>query len=350
MFIMSNPIKPRIVGSPLALLLKPSYQSMYFSSSFFQKYSTKKSVTQIIEPTLDDIDVKDAVLLLQNEFQLRQKLTQLNQSVISSYLYENFIFWLHAYAREFGSFCEDYFTGSMSLNELCKSFIRFCFHKGISLDPTLTLASFKRHNELADNAIKKEVDKLIPKDEVQILGFGLDEGHFEQDIVKYLLFSKKAKRVNLFGFDPYAKKNPAIRYLSEDELRSGMFNFDLIIARWVLHHVEMRYRWSTFVDCMLSCRSGAKVYIVEHGYWENISPFNRKLSHLLNGTFDVIANIGLRPNYFLNSAHIGDNFFIEYLEPKDITNITAQINSEANIYHIGASLPNQTIIEVKIKK
>ena len=344
-------IRPHAIQKSLTFFFsKADYQSARPNPLLFRQHSTKTRFFQVIQAA-GGSDLRTMTALLQNEHQLKLTLDQINQGVLNSYLHENFIFWLNAYAKQAGSACASYLTGNMSLNAICKDFIRFCFDNEIYLDPTRTLEAFKKHNELSDNAVRKELAQLTPRQEINLLGFGLDEGHYEQSIAEYLLFSGKAKKVNLFGFDPYAKRNPDIRYLSVNELSSGERSFDLIIARWVLHHVEMKSRWSTFVKCINSCHPGAEVLIVEHGYLEDVSLLDRKLSALLNATFDVVANIGLRPGYFINNKNVGDDFFIEYLEPKDFSIISDQVSVNLGIktYDVGPDFPNQTICKMKIK-
>lgn len=344
-------MRPHAIQKPLTFFFsKTAHKPMRPNLSVFRQHSTTTRFFQVIQAA-GCSDLRAMTALLQNERQLKETLDKINQGVLRSYLHENFIFWLNAYAKQAGSSCASYLAGNMSLNAICKDFIRYCFDNKIYLDPTRTLDAFKKHNELSDNAVRRELEQLTPRQEVSLLGFGLDEGHYEQSIAEYLLSSGKAEKVNLFGFDPYAKRNPDIRYLSANELSSGERSFDLIIARWVLHHVEMKSRWSTFVNCINRCHPGAEVLIVEHGYLEDVSLLDRKLSALLNATFDVVANIGLRPGYFLNAKNIGDDFFIEYLEPKDFSTISAQVSVNLGIkmYDVGPDFPNQTICKMNIK-
>ncbi|MBP9727638.1 MAG: class I SAM-dependent methyltransferase [Gammaproteobacteria bacterium] len=344
-------MKPHVIQKPLTFLFsKPQYKPAHLTPSLFRQHSTTTRFFQVIQAA-GGSNLRAMTALLQNEHQLKEALDKINQGVLSSYLHENFIFWLNAYAKQAGSFCAGYLAGNVSLNTVCKDFIRFCFDNNIYLDPTRTLASFKKHNELSDNAVRRELEQLTPRQEINLLGFGLDGGHYEQSIAAYLLSSGKAGKVNLFGFDPYAKRNPDIRYLSANELSSSDRSFDLIVARWVLHHVEMKSRWSTFVDCINRCHPGAEVLIVEHGYLDEVSLLDRKLSALLNATFDVVANIGLRPGYFLSTPNVGDDFFIEYLEPKDFSAISAQVSVKygVKIYDVGPDFPNQTICKMSVK-
>jgi len=233
---------------------------------------------------------------------------------------------------------------------LSGDFIRFCFSKNIFLDQNETLQSFSNHNLLSHEACKKELDSISKKNEINILGFGLDEGTYEKEIRQYLLSNNITERVNLYGFDPYAKKNPEIDYLTQGQIENGEAPlFDLITVRWVLHHVALQERWGDFINCINRCGPGGVVLVVEHGFLKKPSCFSKKekkFYNLLNATFDIVANIGLRPYYFTSTyPNIGENFFIYYLEPEDFSAINQKlsIHTEQIIYDVGPSFPNQTI-------
>jgi len=326
-------------------------KSFLTSSLSTSKPYSASSFLRSIRVACNSYDPRGVSVLLKNKTQLDEVLGELNQGIIGPYLHENFIFWLNAYARQEADFCTNYLMGSLPLNALCRDFIRFCFDRKIYLDPAETLASFAKHNEFSDKAVRNELEKITPKSEINLLGFGLDDGHYEQQLAHYLVASGKAKTVNVLGFDPYANRNPAIYYLSADELSSDKWEFDLVVVRWVLHHVEMQYRWSSLINCINRCKPGAEVLIVEHGFLAEATPFDRRVGALLNAIFDIVANIGLRPGYFLNAKRLGDDFFIHYLEPKDFSEIGSHVsvNMGLKIYDVGPTFPNQTICKMTIK-
>lgn len=344
-------IKPCIKHNSLPYIYTNLFSSVKpVNTEYFKKYSTNTHFFETIRQSGAN-DLKSMVELLKNEHQLKKTLDTINQGNINSYLHENFIFWLNAYAISDSSEYINYLSGRASLNSVCQDFIRFCFRNNIHLDPAKTLDAFKKHNELSDAAVKTELENIKPQHKINLLGFGLDEGIYEKQISDHLISSGKAKKVDIFGFDPYAKKSVGIQYLSESDLSSSERSFDLVVARWVLHHVELKKRWSTFINCINSCHSGANVLIIEHGYLDAVSEIDRRFNGLLNATFDVVANIGLRPRYFLNSHDIGDDFFIQYLEPSDFDGIKSKISMSAGMsfYDVGPHFPNQTIFKISIK-
>ncbi|MGC1183194.1 hypothetical protein [Legionella sp.] len=274
-----------------------------------------------------------------------------------NYAIEHFIHWLSRYANEQPRYLENYFASKTrpNLSPVCQDFINFCFRHKISLDADRTLQSFSQHNQLLDRAIKKWIENTKRKDEITILGFGLDEGGYEKTIANFLMDREFAKTVSLYGFDPYASKTEGIRYLTPEELSCGMLpKFDLIIARWVLHHVALQHRWESLIQCINQCNHDSMVLIVEHGVLkEGHTLFDKKLYYLLNALFDIVANIGLRPRYFTNSApNLGADFFIDYLEPQDFVAIQKRLSVRTTqcIDEVGPGFPNQTINCMSITK
>lgn len=287
---------------------------------------------------------------LTNINKLQAALQQINHSKIGNYLYENFIFWLSRYLQEKNpqQYLRYYFSSEKNLNFIGNNFINYCFNNKIKLDPQKTLKSFEIHNELSDNAIKKELLKLTSKLHINLLGFGLDDGIYEKELANFLVLHNIGNKVTIYGMDPYAKKGCDIQYISPEQLNRSSIKFDVIIARWSLHHVKLDNRWSDLSDCINRCNPDASIICIEHGFLQNIHfPAEKKLYELLNALFDIIANIGLRPAYFTETApFFGEHFFIQYLEPKDFISICE--NSSAyiisrNIYEVGPSFPNQTI-------
>ena len=287
---------------------------------------------------------------LTNLNKLEAALQQINHSKIGNYLYEKFILWLNRYLQEIKTqqYLRYYFSSEKNLNFICNNFIDYCFFHKIKLDPKKTLQSFKAHNQLSDNAVKNELLKITSKRYINLLGFGLDDGIYEKELANFLVLHNVCNKVTIYGMDPYAIKSNDIQYLTPTQLSMDSLKFDIIIARWSLHHVKLDNRWSDLSHCISRCNSDASIIFIEHGLLHNTHfPAEKKLYELLNALFDIIANIGLRPTYFTETApSFGEHFFIHYLEPNDFISIfknySAHIISR-NIYDVGPNFPNQTI-------
>lgn len=287
---------------------------------------------------------------LTNTNKLDAALQQINHSKIGNYLYEKYIFWLSCYLQEIKTqqYLQSYFSSENSLNFICNNFINYCFKHKITLDPKKTLQSFSAHNELSDNAVKKELLKITKKSHINLLGFGLDDGIYEKELANFLVLHKICNKVTIFGMDPYAKKGSGIQYLTPKQLNIDFVRFDIIIARWSLHHVKLENRWFDLSNCISQCNPDSSITFIEHGFIKNtLFIAEKKLYELLNALFDIIANIGLRPSYFTQTApQFGKHFFIHYLELSDFSSIlknSSQNINYQNIYDIGPNFPNQTI-------
>jgi hypothetical protein len=307
--------------------------------------------------TIEFFNKKKAIIpaFIKNKHALRSTLHQLGVYTPSKYLHDHYCHWLSAYACQAQpTILKNYFIDKAGLNSVCQDFIKFCFNENITLDKEKTLQAFEPHDAVSDSAVKKELAKLECKNEINLLGFGLGNGYYEKSIAEHLLNQGLAKSVKIYGFDPFGEKTEGVEFLTKEQLIANkMPIFDIVIARWVLHHVALQDRWPDFINCINNAKPGTLVLIVEHGFLQDhFSNEDRKLYYLLNATFDIVANIGIRPHWFTSTApDIGANFFIHYLQPQDFAAIKngAAIQLTQNIYDIGPNFPNQTICAMKIK-
>ncbi len=306
-----------------------------------------KQFLKIIEKHINPQSSVTILDFFGNTEAVKTAFNQIDSKLADNYLYNYFILWLSYYVQKNRQCLQDYYSDKQDLAFICSNFINFCFKNKIILNAERTLQSFAAHNQLSDDAVKKELVPMVTKSNVNLLGFGLDEGSYEKELAQYLTMQGVSK-VTLYGMDPYAKKSTGIHYLTPCQLSvEPKLRFDLIIARWSLHHVALRSRWTDLSQCIKRCSSDARILFIEHGFLEeSVSPLERKLYIFLNATFDIIANIGLRPRYFTETApHLGKNFFIRYLDFNDfnkISNSARQIKSQ-KIYDVGPVFPNQTI-------
>ncbi|WP_218813813.1 class I SAM-dependent methyltransferase [Rickettsiella endosymbiont of Dermanyssus gallinae] len=316
-----------------------------YINNFFNGLSSSidlENIDSILEALIDIEPLKDAFY-------------KLDGTLADNYLYNYFISWLGHYAQTKKHTLLSFFLGKESLDFICLDFIKFCFYNKIIMDKEKTLNSFKAHNKLSDDAVKQHLMKIPRRKTVNLLGFGLDEGTYEKELAQFLIDNNLCQNVILYGLDPYANKSEAVHYLTPEQLFvQKNLNFDLIIARWSLHHVALQNRWKNLIQCINHCSSSAHILFVEHGtLHKKLSPNKEKLYELLNATFDIIANIGLRPNYLMQTESKTEaNFFIRYLTSKDYFTITNSISKPVlsqTIYDVGPHFPNQTIYSFCIK-
>jgi hypothetical protein len=290
---------------------------------------------------------------LKNQTLLSQTLQRLHSNVLGHYLHDNFVFWLSTYANAREKQIKDYMTGRIEASVLCSDFIEYCFTHNIKLDKDKTLQSFEEHDRISDIAVKNELKRLAPKPRMNLLGFGLGTGYYERNIRQHLLDVGVAKQVKIYGFDPYAEPASDITFLSQKDLaQDNCPRFDIVTVRWVLHHIEIKHRWHDFISSINKCNNKSLVLMVEHGYLANrFPPEQEKLYKFLTSTFDIVANIGIRPGIFTSTIPPGKNFYVDYLNPADFTSISKGLSLKHSraVYDVGPGFPNQTIYRLGIK-
>lgn len=182
----------------------------------------------------EKISSANAISILSSKQQLCKQLHDLNAYTSNNYLFDIFTDQLSTYTVKSTDKVKNYLAGQASLEQVSADFISFCFKNGLSMDKQLTLQSFAYHNSLSDKAVKDELKKLEPKQTINLLGFGLDDGEYERTLAKYLIDNNITNKVKIFGFDPYAEKTKTdIEYIDAEQLVSNQgVNFDIIAARW----------------------------------------------------------------------------------------------------------------------
>jgi len=332
----------------LSIAVRPNFQSA------FTKNSGACLFFDAVRKNTSCVDRDSIKKLARNSEKIKELFFEMGLDLDGNYLYLEHIKYFSMYANS-SDMIDKYIGGNKCLNELIKDFIKFFFDLNVHLDSEKTVESFREHNNLLNESIKKELSSMNMKKEINLLGFGLDNGEYEKEVAQFLEDTEITKKVNIFGFDPYATKGEGIHYIHLKDLPNLQLTFDVVIARWALHHVEIMRsrgkRFEDFISCLQKCTPcHAMVLIVEHGFVQSdsfVSAEKIKLYYVLNAIFDVLANIALRPAYFMDShPKIGDNFYIKYLSEKDIAQISRGFSGEVNVTQIGPAFPNQTIIKL----
>jgi hypothetical protein len=283
-----------------------------------------------------------------NKYNLSKIFHTHGSDVQSNYLIDKFIDLVASYSIVSRPMIDGYYSGKISLNQVCVDFARFCLRNKVQLDARRVLEAFSAHNALLDIALQRKLLDIPPMATLNLLGFGLGDGLFEKKIAQFLVEHNIATEVNIYGYDPYAVKDDSITYFADTEFSTKPLpKFDIIISRWVLHHIAPEFRWHDFINCINNCNVGAIILVIEHGIMQEENTLEDKKSYrLITGLYDTLANLGLRPGYFTNSApKIGADFFVDYLENTDFEYFTAlsKYSIQTQIEDIGPIFPNQTI-------
>lgn len=269
---------------------------------------------------------------------------------VGDYFVVNFLSLLSDFSNNYSNDIVDYFDSKISITDFAKKFAKFIFSKKNHISKVNLINSLKKHNDISDKEIKNILLNLTYKKEINLFGFGIDDGFYEIKLSHYLVNNGITDKVNIYGLDPFVKdKNPQVEYLDIKQILSKKYpKFDVIIARWVLHHVLPELRWNDFVSCIDKINKDSVVIVVEDSYVSgSINELDKLFYELIYAAADVFANIGFRPSWLLDDGKFCQNFYIKYLNFDDVQNIenaTSITFKEKKIYNIGPTFPCQTII------
>jgi len=117
-----------------------------------------------------------------------------------------------------------------------------------------------------------------------------------------------------------------------------------------LHHIPPDKRWDIYTHAINRLKKNGFAIILEHGFIDsNNEIYNNSLYRFFNLFVDIICNIYYLPNWFEDTKpNYGKNFYIDYINTKDIENI---INNTENKYNynvvtIGPLFPWQSLITI----
>ncbi len=209
----------------------------------------------------------------------------------------------------------------------------------------------KNEAELPDLVplVEDMISKLNFSNEIKIFGFGLGDGSYENDIKQFLLETNKCRFVKIYGYDPYTCSSSDYTVLSKNDLTSKKYNdFDLLIARWTLHHVITEERWGDFINSMNLLKPSGSAIIIEHGFLnEKDSLYNNNLYLLLNGIMDLIGNIYFNNDWIEKTVKDND-YFLEFITTEDIHRIADRCLTPRKwkIYNTAPIFPYNSVIHL----
>lgn len=246
---------------------------------------------------------------------------------------------LALFLQHFTPFCQmhkallhEYFVGAKSLNELCHLFIEDIGSQYLTFDSETMFSNVQDYVFHVESQILKILSQRHSQATLNILGFGLGDGVYEAKLIKKLLDTGLFNNINLYGFDPNIYENlpTNIKSITKSELTAFATKpfFDVIIARWVLHHTTIEERWDNLICAMNSCRGGADIIIVEEAPLisrQFANTYEYKLKALIIGIYDVIVNMGLHPKWFMQKAE--GKFFLQYLYQEDFSKMESNMSN-----------------------
>ena len=297
--------------------------------------------------------------LLQSTEKLKDFLYSFSPSMTGELWSDAMISIISKFAKEHERVLTDYIDNKIELYSFIRSFILFLktsksYETIIGKTKTTNSichqqSTTRNYLSLLHENIYDHLNNIPRSDEIKILGFGLGDGSYENELKSYLINSDKIKAALIFGYDPYSVDcKDYIPLTKDDLLNAKVSEFDLIIARWTLHHVSLNERWDEFISALNLIKTGGQLLIIEHGFIANSDDLgNDKLYLILNGIMDVIGNLIFNTEWFFKT-NCEENYFLEFIKEKDIKIITDAFteNLHIDINTFGPVFPFCTVITI----
>ncbi|MEU0664061.1 hypothetical protein [Streptomyces lavendulocolor] len=167
---------------------------------------------------------------------------------------------------------------------------------------------------------------------MRILGFGADVCEFELELGRLAVKNHLASAFNVSRYDPYAEFLPGVTEVDSNALHSEDFpyDFDLVTARWALHHVAPEARWEDLRSALRSISPQGHFLVVEESDFSdrNSPQIHQRLYRLLLMATDVVINTCLRPDRtkLMTQADETTRFELEYLDLQDLEEIDGMLS------------------------
>jgi hypothetical protein len=221
------------------------------------------------------------------------------------------------FARQRVDLVRGYLRRAVPLPALAKDLLGFLSTVGPGCDPTAIRDSVAPIDRRLDQAISTRLPSQ--SDRLRLCGYGLGDGAYEQQLAERL--AARGTGVELFGYDPSNAcfDRERIQPCSLAMLRGPAApRFDVVLARWVLHHVPPPERWEAFFACVHRCKPGGSLLLIEEGAFSDGKEPPALVYELLACGADVLVNSAFYPDWLGTGAVPGEHFYLCYLTPKDI--------------------------------
>ncbi len=305
---------------------------------------------------LDNVGTEQLYQLSCDATDLSAWLSQNGFSAKRDYIREEMAQLIPPFCQHQATLITRYLDGLISLNDVSQTFLSYLIEKNISLDVEILYQCLTDYADDVDRVVKNIIQGRSYQQALNMLGFGLCEGHYEIELANFSLDINIADEILLYGYDPstsYAMPS-RIQCLTKNDLKNldhSESSFDLMLARWVLHHTDPTDRWEDIIVALNACKNGADIIIVEESWLPSINESNvsnYRFKELLLGFFDIIVNIALHMSWMFNKEC--PNFYLQYLRQEDFEQIESKINRpfQKKIYSLDYSLLSQHIIHYKL--
>jgi hypothetical protein len=222
-----------------------------------------------------------------------------------------------SFTQEHRDLVHGYLRGVVRLPALAKHLLRFLVATGPPCDTTAVWDAIAPIDRRLNDTIAAHLPNQCK--EFTLCGYGLGDGVYEQQLAER--FGARGTNIKLFGYDPTNARfdTGRIEPCSLITLHSaGGPRFDVILTRWVLHHVPPDQRWDAFVACVRRCQPGGPLLIVEEGPFSAEKNRAALTYELLSSGADVLVNSVVYPDWLGAGDPPGQHFYLAYLTPADI--------------------------------
>jgi hypothetical protein len=212
-----------------------------------------------------------------------------------------------------------YLGGASDMTPLLERMIECSIPIRKTLKPDICLRDLAESDRSIDRVILDHLSRLSWRPTWRILGFGGYDCSYERHVGAKLISIGCGQECNIFRFDPGAQAE--IGHVDNvndiDPAISGShgLEFDVIICRWVLHHVEESSRWGTLAACIRMLADAGAVVIVEEGDFAvtGCVTMEHRVLRFVTACQDVLVNGILRPKFV-----DGGQFYVKYLGAEDL--------------------------------
>lgn len=267
-----------------------------------------------------------------------------------SYLRQALVNLVTNFTTQHHSLIKDYFDGEATIHDVGPALILFLVSSQVAYDQTQTLESLAMINEKLDQVVKSIL--VQGGEHLSLCGYGIGNGKYELQLAEYL--TSQGKAITLFGYDPNAGfDEKKIQACSTEALKGNALpRFDIVLTRWVLHHVEPAQRWQLLVACINRARPGARIIIIEEGAFAANKSKRILLYEYLQGCADILVNSILYPAWLdVGGKHLGQHFYLNYLTEEDILNLESnfRIPAKRHVEWIQNGYFPQTVITYSVR-
>jgi SAM-dependent methyltransferase len=292
-------------------------------------------------------DIDAALRLLGDPSALREQLAALGWADHGGYLVEQVAPLLSRFVGHEEKLLAAFLSGEADLQQVYPAFLTFLAMADTNLKPEPLLASLGFYEREAYTLLMEELGDHRPRDLVRFLGFGLAQGEYEREIAANLVERGVAGEVQLYGFDPYIDfSGTEIKLWTPSEV--GTLSFDLILARWVLHHLEPAARWSSFLAAARCLAPGGWLVLQEEGDFRNVDEWNLadRLLELLLSSVDVLNTLTFVGEWHQQTSGDAPAYYLKHLSYDDIEAIEAGFGFafERRVLETGPGVFGQTLL------